>query len=263
MKMIPIVLLLALLFLVTDKSLSQSSMVFETGTTIEVTGSANICADVITIQGSYSGDGTQCNNAPLPVELISFTAFILEGKVTLNWETATEINNYGFEVERQPIPNPSQREGNNNIWQKIGFVQGHGNSNSPKSYSFTDASTPAGKVQYRLKQIDFDGKYEYSEEVEVFIELQANYSLNQNYPNPFNPSTIIRYGLPKESFVKITVYDIIGREIAVLVNGLQNAGYHEVTFDTQSVGGGLPTAIYLYKISAGDFIQVKKMIILK
>ena len=259
MKMIPIVLLLALLFLVTDKSLSQSSIVFETGTTIEVTSPADICADVITIQGSYSGNGTQCTTAPLPVELISFTAVILEGKVILKWQTATEVNNYGFEIERKPIPNPSQREGNNNIWQKIGFVQGHGNSNSPKNYFFIDEQAQSGKSFYRLKQIDFDGQYEYSDEVEVYLNAPADYVLKQNFPNPFNPATTITYSLPKAVFVTLKIFDGLGREVTTLVSENKLPGKYEVKFD----GTKLSSGIYFYKLTAGNFIDTKKFVLMK
>ena len=233
----------------------QSSIVYDLGTTIDVGNGADVCAGTITVNGTYSGGGTFCTGA-LPVELVSFNSIVSDNKVELNWITATEVNNYGFEVER----GIGQKAIGNSAWEKIGFVQGNGNSNSPKEYRFTDNTTTSGLYAYRLKQIDNDGTFKYSETIEVLVsQIPNDFSLNQNYPNPFNPSTTISYDIPKTSFVKISVYDILGKEIKVLVNEAKNPGYYETVFDARELAGG----IYCFSIRAGDFTQNKKMLLLK
>jgi hypothetical protein len=206
-------------------------------------------------------DGANSNNAtvkkysqsqsdPLPVELTSLTASISGRIIMLNWQTTTEVNNCGFEVERKTA---------NSSWQQIGFVQGHGNSNSLKEYTFIDKQIGGTKFQYRLKQIDNDGKFEYSKEIEVELILPNNYTLEQNYPNPFNPSTVISYSLPSASNVKLIVYNTIGQTVNVLENGYKNAGNYSIQFN----GGNLPGGIYFYRLEAGQFSQVKKMMLVK
>ena len=192
---------------------------------------------------------------PLPVELTSFTASVQNERVNLKWQTATEVNNYGFEIQRQNTEIRNQKS----EWKKIAFIQGYGNSNSPKEYSFDDKNPQAGKSQYRLKQIDFDGKFEYSNIVEINFDAPVNLVLDQNYPNPFNPSTTIKYEIPKNSFVKLRIYDLLGREISTLVNQAQNAGYHEITFNAKDLSSG----IYIYQIQAGEFSRIKKMLLMK
>jgi hypothetical protein len=192
---------------------------------------------------------------PLPVELNSFTATVSDLGVKLNWETATEVDNYGFEIERASSPTtPRQGE-----WETIGFVQGHGNSNSPKSYSFVDDEAISGTVIYRLKQIDTDGKFEYSPEVEVVIGSPKKFKLEQNFPNPFNPTTIISYSIPEGSFVQMRVYNILGEQVAQLVNERKEAGKYNVQFDASNLQSG----IYIYQITAGNFSQVRKMMLVK
>ena len=191
---------------------------------------------------------------PLPVELSSFTAIESKGQVTLKWITETEIDNYGFEVERA-LSSTTRLQG----WEKIGFVQGSGNSNSPKEYSYIDKKLIGGsKFKYRLKQIDNTGQYEYSNEVEVNL-IPTEYALFQNYPNPFNPSTTIRYQLPKESKVAIKIYSILGSEVMELLNEQKEAGTYEIEFNAEALSSGT----YIYRIIAGDFIQTKKMILLR
>ena len=209
---------------------------------------------------SFSDFAIGKNESALPVELTSFTALVQNKTVNLKWQTATEVNNYGFEIQKQ---NEEIRNQKSN-WEKIGFVQGHGNSNSPKSYTFTDNLALAhnlnlDRLQYRLKQIDFDGTYEYSNTVEVNFDAPANFVLDQNYPNPFNPTTTIKYEIPKNSFVELHIYDLLGREIISLVNQVQNAGYHEIIFN----GKDLASGIYFYQIKAGEFSQIKKMLLMK
>jgi hypothetical protein len=190
--------------------------------------------------GKANVDGTN-----LPVELTSFTANLAGGGVLLKWTTATEVNNYGFEVEERV----------SGIWNKIGFVQGHGNSNSPKEYSFYDNSVA---LSYRLKQIDTDGGFEYSDVVDV-NNLSKEFSLDQNYPNPFNPSTFINFSLPENGLVILKVYDVLGREVATLINQEMVADYHTVEFDASQLTSG----IYFYRIQVNNFTSVKKMILMK
>ncbi len=197
------------------------------------------------------------SNAPLPVELTSFSAKANNGIIKLNWATATEVNNYGFQVERQKEKVKSE-------WKNIGFVEGHGTSNSPKEYSFTDENPPSGKIQYRLKQIDIDGNFEYSEIVEIQTIAPSKFELFQNYPNPFNPTTTINYAVPSVETrhalsLQLIVYDILGRKVATLVNKKQSPGNYSVQFDASKLGSG----IYFYRLSAGDFIATKKMILIK
>ncbi len=206
---------------------------------------------------------------PMPVELSSFTASCVNNNVELKWQTATELNNYGFDVERSPSPTPFQREEASNSqglgWEKVGFVNGHGNSNSIKHYSYTDKSlTSPGKYLYRLKQLDNDGAYKYSQEVEINYISATNFNLGQNYPNPFNPSTTIKYSIPSAGtslmeFVQLKIYDILGKEVATLVNENKEAGNYEVRFNASNLSSG----VYFYKLQSGNFIQIKKMTVVK
>ncbi|MBK7379859.1 MAG: T9SS type A sorting domain-containing protein [Ignavibacteriales bacterium] len=187
-------------------------------------------------------------------------------KVILNWQTATEVNNYGFEIERNTPLSPLSRGEVEGMWEKIGFVNGNGNSNSPKSYSFIDDDVSAGSYLYRLKQIDNDGQFEYSKTVEVsFIKPDA-FALEQNYPNPFNPTTIIRYTIPTTplSFgeglgVRLKVFDVLGNEAAVLVNETQQPGTYEVEFNADKLSSG----VYYYRLQTGNIVETKKMILIR
>lgn len=190
-------------------------------------------------------------NAPLPVELTSFTAAYKNLAVMLSWKTETEVNNYGFNLERRVS------EGD---WDSIAFIEGNGNSNSPKEYSYTDKELFAGgsKFQYRLKQIDSDGSFEYSDIVEVEV-VPDRFELSQNYPNPFNPSTTIRFSLPEATQIKINLYNMLGEQVATLAQGIYESGYHKITFNASN----LPSGTYVYRLESGNFVQVKKMILLK
>jgi len=199
-------------------------------------------------------------SSPLPVELSTFTAISKGSDVKLNWQTATEVNNYGFEVERCALSAVRQE------WNKIGFVNGNGNSNSPKEYSYIDKNLiGGGNFLYRLKQIDNDGQFEYSKTVEVELILNE-YALYQNYPNPFNPVTKIRYQLPKESKVVIKVYNILGSEVIELLNEQKEPGIYEIDFNASNLPTGrqgLPSGVYFYKISTPEYSNTRKMIVLK
>ena len=191
---------------------------------------------------------------PLPVELSSFIALINKTSVLLKWKTATEVNNYGFEVERSKMLDAKSA-----TFEKIGFINGNGNSNSPKEYSFSDIPKEGTKFLYRLKQIDNDGVYEYSSAINVEIGIPNQYELKQNYPNPFNPTTNISYSLPKDGLVTLKIYDVVGSEIATIVNDYREAGNYSVTFD----GSNLSSGLYLCKITSGDFSASIKMILMK
>jgi hypothetical protein len=191
----------------------------------------------------------------VPVELTSFTASVSNGEVLLGWETATETNNFGFEVER------NNQSTNNENWQLIGFVEGNGTTTELHSYSFSDdiSSINASSLRYRLKQIDFNGVFEYSDEILVDNLAPADYVLEQNYPNPFNPSTTIKFGVPEKSNVVLTVYNSLGAEVATLVNEVREAGSYEIQFNANNFSSG----IYYYRIASGNFTEIKKMILLK
>jgi predicted outer membrane repeat protein len=186
---------------------------------------------------------------PMPVELTSFTANTNGKSIELKWSTATEKNNYGFEIERKAIDN----------WSKIGFVEGNGTTNAPEEYSFTEKNISTGKYSYRLKQIDRDGKFTYSNSVEATVAEVKQFALEQNYPNPFNPVTMIDYQLPTNSLVTLKVFDAVGREVTTLVNEMKEAGTYSVQFNGSSFSSG----VYFYTLRAGSFSAVKKLILMK
>ncbi len=195
---------------------------------------------------------------PLPVELISFAASVRGKDVKLNWQTSAEISNYGFEIERDLSSNSSIQG-----WTKIGFVNGHGNSNSLKNYSFTDRDVLNGCYSYRLKQIDAGGNFVYSQTVEATVNnLPTQFELLQNYPNPFNPSTVIKYSLPSKEFVHLRVFNVLGNEIAKLVDEVQEAGNYTIKFDAAKINN-TTSGIYFYRLEAGSFIDSRKMTLVK
>ena len=197
------------------------------------------------------------NQMTIPVELTSFNASIIDNDVQLNWITVTETNNQGFEVLRYD-------EINNKSWEKIGFLPGFGTTTKVHHYSFLDEALQAGKYQYRLKQIDYDGTFEYSNIIEVTVEASTKFSLEQNYPNPFNPITAISYQLPVNGKATLKVYDILGNEVATLVNQEKPAGTYEIEFNSHSGNvQNLPSGVYFYQLKTGNFIQTKKMILMK
>ncbi len=189
-------------------------------------------------------------DCPTPVEMTSFTASANGNSVTLNWTTATETNNKGFNVERMS---------GNTSWQQVGFVPGFGTSTQQHSYSFNDNNLNSGAYSYRLIQTDFDGSTNYSDAVNADISRPVVFSLEQNYPNPFNPSTKISYSVPEKSFVSIKVYNVTGEEVASLVNGIQSEGSHLVTFNAKNLSSG----IYIARMTAGSFTSSIKMNLLR
>ncbi len=203
----------------------------------------------------------QTGNA-LPVELVSFTGEVREGAVHLAWRTASELNNAGFEVQRRSV----NRGASSEQWQVLGFVRGAGTTTEARSYTFVDNGA-SGTVQYRLKQVDFDGQFEYSNIIEVNAGLPKTFALEQNYPNPFNPTTVIAYQLPVASEVKLEVYDVLGRKVMSLVNGRQDAGAYSYTLNAANLSSG----VYFYRLQASatngasnaTFVQTKKMMLVK
>jgi hypothetical protein len=171
--------------------------------------------------------------------------------IILELQTATETNNSGFEIQRRKAWE----------WERIGFINGNGTTTEQHHYSFTDQFVPPGKYQYRLKQIDFDGTFEYSNIIEIEVGMPAEFSLEQNYPNPFNPATKISWQLPVASDVTLKIFNTVGEKIATLVdNEFRDAGTHSSLF---IVNSSLPSGVYLYTLQAGAFVETKKMIFLK
>jgi hypothetical protein len=189
-------------------------------------------------------------NGGVPVELISFTATSNTNEVILNWSTATETNNRGFEIQRRTIGSE---------FFTIGFVNGYGTTTDQHNYSYTDKNLNNGKYYYRLKQFDYNGSYEYSDVLEIDRIGVDSYILEQNFPNPFNPSTKIKYSVPQSSNVVIKVFDILGNEITTLVNDEKPAGTFEVTWYAEQ----LPSGVYFYQLKTGYYVDTKKMILIK
>lgn len=190
----------------------------------------------------------------VPVELTSFAGYASGNNVNLKWTTATETNNSGFDVERKI----------SDIWEKIGFVTGSGTTTEFRTYSFVDENVQSGNYSYRLKQIDFNGTFEYSDIIEIEISTPGYYALEQNYPNPFNPNTIISYSIKEKGLVTLKVFDILGKEVSTLVNEEQIAGSYKIKFESHSGEvRNLASGIYFYSLKAGDFVSTKKMILLK
>jgi hypothetical protein len=188
---------------------------------------------------------------PLPMELTSFSAVIKDKTVDLNWVTETEVNSYGFEV---------QRSGVSDKWEVLGFVEGHGNSNSPKNYSFTDSEViSSGEYSYRLKMIDNDGSYEYSKIIEISFGVPLKIALNQNYPNPFNPSTTISFTLPESGNVSLKIYNTLGENVSTLLNEYKEAGVYSYNFNAEN----LPSGTYIYRLNTDTKTLTKKMLFLK
>jgi hypothetical protein len=198
--------------------------------------------------------------SPLPVQCSALLATCKNTQsVELQWRTATEVDNFGFEIERSQVLSRQSSIGNLE-WTRIGFVEGAGTSTSPREYSFVDRGVAPGRYSYRIKQIDRGGSFRYIGETEVEVGgVPHEFTLHQNYPNPFNPATTIEYDLPEEANVSLVVYDNLGRRVAELVNTHQQPGYYTATFDASHLTSGM----YYYKLQAGDFVKVRKLILVK
>lgn len=184
---------------------------------------------------------------PLPVEMTSFVSSVNNGNVTLNWSTSSELNNAGFDVERRT----------DGVWNKVGFVEG---VNAASSYSYVDRNLNSGNYGYRLKQMDFNGNFEYHElSNNVFVGVPDKFSLSQNYPNPFNPETKIEFAIPNNGNVSIKIYDMRGKEVATLVNEFRSAGFYTESFNASNLSSG----IYYYKLISGVNTAVNKMVVIK
>jgi hypothetical protein len=193
----------------------------------------------------------------IPVELVNFKANVVNNIVKLTWETKTETNNRGFEVERsQKSKVKSQME-----WLNIGFVEGKGTTSEPVTYSFSDNNLQPGKYVYRLKQIDVDGAFKYSNEIEVELNPPLKFLLEQNYPNPFNPTTKISWQSPVDSRQILKIYDILGNEVVTLFDEYREAGRYNVEFSVNNFQ--LSSGVYYYQLHIGDYVETKKMILLK
>lgn len=222
-------------------------------------GSGEIEADIT----SFSEFIFVSNVDVLPVELASFTSFVNKNDVILNWSTVSEINNSGFEIERRELSVV------NSEWKNVGIVSGNGTSSEIRNYNYTDRGLNSGKYNYRLKQIDYNGSFEYFYlSNEVIAGVPGEFELSQNYPNPFNPVTKISFEIPETvngqlSNVKLLVYDITGKMIAELINKELSAGYHTVQFDANSFASG----VYFYRLDAQNgtqnFTITRKMVLLK
>jgi len=187
----------------------------------------------------------------LPVELASFSSSVNGNNVMLNWNTVSEENNSGFEIERNSFGTG---------WNKIGFIAGKGTTNNAQSYSFADNELNSGRYSYRLKQIDYNGNYKYYDlQNEVVIGVPSKFALMQNYPNPFNPNTVLSYQLPVDGFTSLKIYDMSGKEVKQLVNEVQQAGYYTVDFSAASLSSGT----YFYKLTSDKFSDVRKMVVVK
>ncbi|OGU69641.1 MAG: hypothetical protein A2W30_03965 [Ignavibacteria bacterium RBG_16_36_9] len=210
----------------------------------------------VTADGWYVDDIIVFIYGIVPVELSAFTATAFSNEVVLNWATSSELNNMGFEIERKSLSN-------NYGWSTIGFVEGSGNSTSLREYSFTDKNPVRGTLLYRLKQIDFDGSYKIYNSASVSFEGVSDYALEQNYPNPFNPSTFINYSIPVAGPVNLKIYNLLGSEVAVLVDEYKEAGNYSIEFSTEDLKNSLGSGVYIYTLKAGSFTQTRKMVVLK
>ena len=205
-------------------------------------------------------DSTLCTkhvyvDNPTPVEISAFNSSVSGRDVSLLWSTSSEINNSGFEIEKSNVKGQMSDE-----WSMVGFVPGNGTSTEIHNYAFTEKGLNTGKYNFRLKQIDYNGNFEYFELAEeVVIGIPLKYNLSQNYPNPFNPVTTINYDLPDDGIVNIRLYDILGREMQSLVNEMKTAGYYKLQFNAADLSSG----VYFYRMTTEDFVAVKKFVVLK
>jgi len=215
--------------------------------------------------GNESAFSNVASATAVPVELVSFEATSEADRVTLRWTTATESNNFGFEIERRTL------RGEGQAWGVIVFVRGQGTTTVPHRYVFTDGNLPPGNYSYRLKQIDADGAFTYSGERRVEVTPPARFALQQNYPNPFNPTTVIRFEIPERTWVSLRILNLLGQEISSLVNEVKDPGYYAVRWNgADRFGQPAPNGIYFYELRAGApagqapaFRSVRKMTLMR
>ena len=205
-------------------------------------------------------DGKFTVEGVIPVELASFEATVLKGDVLLTWTTVSESNNYGYEIQR--------KHQDQSAWKNIAFVKGNGTTDIPHSYSHVDQNLSPGAYSYRLKQIDFNGAFEYSDIREVTVDVPIKFSLEQNYPNPFNPDTKIKYQIPESALgsipVDITIYNLLGSKIKTLIATKQSSGFYTVYWNgTDEIGNKVPTGIYVYRLRAGNHVATRRMVLMK
>jgi len=239
-------------------NLYSRSSTSDSSWTLVRSGASSVTADSVVFDTVSSlGQFTIGSGTPLPVELVSFTGSSERLDAELTWTTATEVDNYGFEVQRSPVGNKSSAH----TWAKAGFVQGSGTSNSSKKYSFTDSNIPAGKYSYRLKQIDRAGGFKYSAEIDIAVGAAPKvFELSQNFPNPFNPATNIQFTVPTDGRVILIVYNALGQEVATMFDGNAVAGEsHQATFDASRLASG----IYFSRLEFNGKMLTKKMLLLK
>jgi len=202
---------------------------------------------------------------PVPVELSNFIATANLNNVNISWTTLTETNNSGFEIERAsslPDGKAGSTTPGDDVWEKIGYVPGFGTSTEIRSYTYNDSNLDDGIYSYRLKQIDYDGSFDYSDVINIGVSVPGEFVLEQNYPNPFNPTTNINFRIADLGFVSLKVYDVLGNEVATLVDEYRAAGEYEVEFSS-SVLQQISSGMYIYQLSAGNFTKTMKMVLLK
>ena len=217
----------------------------------------SICANdyIAAVSDTYDGIYIYDISNLIPVELSGFNSFVDGDKVYLNWITSTETNNLGFEIQRCQNSDYGESSG----WGKIGFVEGNGTTTKTQTYSFTDTGLKTGSYSYRLKQIDFDGSFEYSQILKVEIGKPEKFVLSQNYPNPFNPTTSIKISIPTETNVKLSIFNLLGEKVKEIKNEIMKPGNYEIEFNASDLASG----IYFYSIKAGGFVDTKKMLLVR
>ena len=251
MRLIPVLIILIMVTFITENHAQvNSNITYDAGALIDIQINADVCADNIIINGSFSGGGSICTGA-LPVTISLFNALSNKNNVKLTWKTETELNNSGFDVERKTETGD---------WVKLAFVNGSGTTNQPVEYTYEDKKLMPGTYFYRLKQIDYNGNFEYFDlTLPVIISKPKDFALGQNYPNPSNPKSNIDFQLPERTMVNISVYNLLGQLITTLINQEKDAGIYTVTFD----GSDLSSGTYIYRITAGTFTEVQKMLLVK
>ena len=247
-----------------DANSVSKEVFFVSATDLHLTGSSNgdiglAGTPIAGITTDIDGDtrsttdpykGADEASVPIPVELTAFSASYANGSVLLKWTTASETNNQGFEIQRRSLGE----------YETLGFVDGNGTTTMSQSYSFTDNEVGNGVYNYRLKQVDYDGTFSYSNVINVNVSVPLQFELAQNYPNPFNPTTTINYQTATAVNVNLTIFNMLGEVVDVLINDqFTEAGTHSVRFDASNLASGT----YIYRLSAGDFVQTKKMMLTK